>query len=341
MLYRFKKNDFFVTYQEKKRGVAVKVARENCPNQSFYLGMITPGNLYMLTGSEWKLIDISGMMHFQRNFQDHIEKASEALSIAITRIPIAERYLKLCYAEFKILEAISYDIVVKRSVNWLETANLYHFDEHKMIIMKSTMISVFPIPQTREQLTGWNPRTDLFPKVTSTPSPGPVNMTRQHKPETPRIVISPAITPASLRSPVPGSDPHSTGPVIVESQLVQKTPSKAKLLIKPDSTKSQISHHEFYSLVERRGKWKRDNPNWRVEMYPNYKDDHERCMRLQKEQREKDRIALEQNVDKTYNNEDNNEDRDENEEEDVPTIVDDDVFVRAAEYIQRSSTNFP
>ena len=306
MLYQLKKNDFLVTCQEQNGGTLVTVTRDNHPNQMVRFGLVTPGNLYMLSDDKWTLIDIKGIIQTTRKHRDHLERAADALSIAITRLPIGNSYLKLELGEFRLIEAIAYGIGIRQPLTWLAPAAVYYLGNGKMAAVTGTNVHEFWMPRTQEDMVTWDPRIGLAPL--SKPSPPP-NQPTTARPVTPQLVISPAVTPMVLQSPPLDGTPRivhpKTGPVKVALNIIQKKPvPQGPLILPPITIKPDPNYNpekasyenakrlypDFYAMAERRGQWKKDHPNWREEMYPYRKEDHERMLKAQAKLLERKRL---------------------------------------------------
>lgn len=318
MFYQFKKNDFLVLCQQQQGGALVTVSRDGHIGQNLCFATVAPGNLYMLSNNKWTLIDVKGVVGAKRKYGDYMERASAALSVAITRLPIGNTYLKLELGEFQLIETVVYDLSTRRRISWLPPAAIYYLGNSKMVtVIAQKATQEFSMPATEEELKGWDPRTGLKPIVPTpvVPIVPPPRQTPQ--PPTPRLVISPAVTPTAFQSPVPDGTPRivypSTGPVRVKLNIVQKRPDPAKtkkkpkkdgplvlppITIKPDpnydpkkvvGSEAKRRRPGFYEMVERRGRWKREHPNWREEMYPNREKEHEEYMKEDRELEEKKR----------------------------------------------------
>ena len=117
MFYQFKKNDFLVLCQQQQGGALVTVSRDGHIGQNLCFGTVTPGNLYMLSNNQWTLLDVKGMVGARRKYGDYMERAAAALSVAITRLPIGDKYLKLELGEFRLLETVVYDIATSQRIS--------------------------------------------------------------------------------------------------------------------------------------------------------------------------------------------------------------------------------
>ena len=226
---------------------------------------------------------------------------------------------------------------MKRSTEWLAKGDWY-FNDNTLTSVVGT--PTYPIPLTRAELTGWNPRTAFLPKIVVTPFPvltqlGPVQVTKKvpKNPQStqatqtknpqaketnqkPRLLISPSVTPAALRSPI-SQVSENNGPVVLDLKVIQKNPPKPKpklqgplvlppICIKPDPNynpnkvaddakalgkeKARARNPEFYAMLERKRQWKKDHPNWREEMYPNWEAEHEQYIKSRADKRENLRI---------------------------------------------------
>jgi hypothetical protein len=180
--------------------------------------MVVPGNIYMLSENQWILVDTYKICNPKTHYTDHLERAAEAISVAITKLPIGDKCLKLEHQESKILQALSYDISSEIPISWLIPADIYYLGHNKMVAVTGTNITA-EYSSLPDKTHNWNPRTQL---VRTVPNPNPITS----KPKTPKLVVSPAVIPSTLKTPLcetkgkPKLVQPYTGPVNVEMNVV-------------------------------------------------------------------------------------------------------------------------
>ncbi len=311
MFYKFKKDKFFILCQEQKGGTLVTVTREKEPTQTnkteptqpnilVQFGLVVPGNLYLLSGTKWTLIDVNTIVSKTRKYHNPLEKAANALSVALTRLPVGDSYLKLDAGEHRLIETLIYDIAINKSITWILPATMYYLGNGKMVAVntiktttKTTQVTTeFHIPQTE-----WNPRKGLIPIVI--PIIPIVIPVIPIIPVTtiPQFLISPAVTPKILMSPL-GST-QIRGPIKVTMKVIQKKSVRKKVWKKSTPiTKSPITKSvpDFFIMLEKRARWKKEHPNWN-EDYDVTKEYGE-YLKNQKERTDKDTEIVKEAINK-------------------------------------------
>ena len=114
------------------------------------------------------------------------------------------------------------------------------------------------------------------------------------KPTTP---IKTTLTPVKVKKEVKGekedepvvlppvSDMLPLDPSYNPTNLYNKgTPTKSTTNNNISTDNSRTRYPDFYALVEARGRWKKEHPNWRQEMCPDFEEDFERGQRGEAEE---------------------------------------------------------
>jgi len=239
MFRQFQKGEFLIRCNEQATGSIVSVMSTETPigtsTGNIQLGLVKPGNLYMLSHSKWILLD-SGSITQGHQYKDHNERASEALAIAITRLPIGYKLLSLTPGECKLIAAVVYDISTGSSLNWLITAETYLLEKGEMIAVSGLNRVTYSLPNNVENIR------EAFKKP----------LTTSVKTDAPTMVIDPPALPKPRKSDKSESPPSQSGSVLAPLVMIQEGDHVSK-------------YPDFYAFVERRSQWKRDHPNWREE----------------------------------------------------------------------------
>jgi len=308
MFYQFRKDDFTILCQEQPGGVIVTLSRDKHVGQNVCLAMVTPGNLFYLSENKWVLIDSKSMV--TEKYTDHLKLVSGAISIATTRLPIGNSYLKLDSIELRLIEAVCYDMTL-RDLRWLPPAAMYYLGSGKLV----TVIAQQPTGEYKIPNDG-----DVRNLTQISTASYYINNTQIAKPNTPTVCISPSTPTGNVqvqttlihKAATPTPNPPSVKPRNVTRKekeedftlpplgpLPPDPNYNAKTIIKlgePRRTPTHVlraKHRDFYEMAAARGQWKKDHPNWMEEMYPNADKNEEEC-RIKQAEIDKIRIEEEQ-----------------------------------------------
>lgn len=271
MNFRFKKIEFTVDFKEEKGGALVTLSRDKNPlAHRFYSAK---GRLYMLSKGKWVTLDSVAIATSKRS-TDAYDICAEALLTGMMKLPIGVSAVHFDQQERRVIETVVYDMTAYNKVTWLSSDHMYYMGNGKMVAVTGSSVVEYSLPE---------PHLDIRKNLFTIPQPLS-DHPQTPKPATPRLVISPSPTNSQAPSPTR---------VLVQTNVVQKRSPPKKTVLPPlgaafdypNSDKGKMK--SFYEMVDRRAQLKRDNPNWRQEEYPNYEEEHEKCMKLLEEEIEK------------------------------------------------------
>ncbi len=183
--FRFKKIDFDVICKEEKGGALVTVLRDKFPTpHNFYL---VKGKLYMLSKGKWVMLD-SGAIATSKRSTDPYDISVEALIKGMMKVPIGMSAIQLDSMEQLLIEAVVYDVITQRKIEWLKTADTYYLGNAKMVAVTGISKIEYTLPAT-------DVRKNL--QVMELP-PVPITQPKTGPPVTPKLVISPTRSPSVM-----------------------------------------------------------------------------------------------------------------------------------------------
>ena len=126
----FKKDQFTLAIQPKSTGVILSVGNKDGQND---FGLVHPGNNYLLLDGKWELLDSRQISGMSRYYVNHIDLAANALSKAISRVPIKSNLMRLEPKEQLLVEAVIYDMSQQIPLDWLVQADYYDLKKDELV----------------------------------------------------------------------------------------------------------------------------------------------------------------------------------------------------------------
>ena len=182
--------------------------------------MVSPGNLYILSKGKWVSINTKNVVKLRHRYENNLDKISEVLIIAITRFDIGNKYIKFGNKERRLLEIIAYHIVSKTIIEWLPKTNTnhtYYACDYKIIIKSKDTTDTLIFPEYTKNYSFVLQNSFKY-QIESNKSDGNNIFPKSHY-----LVISPATTPVTLRSPIPQNNINSSLTLVALDILQKKS----------------------------------------------------------------------------------------------------------------------
>lgn len=246
MSYQFRKGDFIISYQKHtnvernkastlvnlRRDNHVSHQKDNLLSQTSMLVQV-PGNLYLYSNDKWNLIDINTIL--PPNDQSYMERASQALIISLTKLPLDNSYLVLSETEMRILSTIAQDLTIQEKVTWLLPANVFYLNNNRLTALRTTGTVTYNIEKIQDVRRSFDELPAMFmpPQVAQiliSPPSVPNGSAVKNLPVIGNTGVITPITPVVTYKGLVGGNGV---PVAIGTKLIQKTPPAVQSTVKP------------------------------------------------------------------------------------------------------------